>query len=52
MRRAEWNLELTYQARLLSWLDLHPDVQFVLHPSMAPSVPNALGFGVRAEVSF
>jgi len=52
VRRAEWNLELTYQARLLSWLDLHPDVQFVLHPSMAPSVPNALGFGVRAEISF
>jgi porin len=50
VRRAEWNLELTYQARLLSWLDLHPDAQFVIHPGMAPAVRNALGFDVRVEI--
>ncbi len=50
VRRAEWNLELTYQAGLLSWLDIHPDVQFVIHPSMAPSVRNALGFDLRIEI--
>ncbi len=50
VRRAEWNLDLTYQARLLSWLDLHPDVQFVIHPSMAPAVRNAFGFDIRVEI--
>jgi len=50
VRRAEWNLELTYQSRLLSWLDLHPDVQFVIHPSMAPAVRNAFGFDIRVEI--
>ncbi len=50
VRRTEWDLELTYQARLLGWLDIHPDVQFVIHPSMAPAVRNALGFDVRVEI--
>lgn len=49
-RRAEWNAELTYQARILNWLDLHPDIQFVIHPGLAPSVRNALGFDLRVEV--
>jgi porin len=51
VRRAEWNLELTYQAHVLSWLDLHPDIQYVIHPGMNPAVRNALGFDLRVEIS-
>lgn len=51
LRRAEWNLELTYQARLLKWLDLHPDVQLIIHPGMASAVRSALGFDIRVEIS-
>jgi porin len=51
VRRTEWNLELTYQARILPWLDLHPDIQYVIHPGLAPAVPNALGFDIRVEIS-
>jgi porin len=50
VRRAEWDLELTYQARLLRWLDLHPDIQFVIHPGQAPAVRSALGFDLRLEI--
>jgi porin len=52
VNQAEWNLELTYQARILSWFILQPDLQYVIHPNTDPVVNNALAFAVSAEVFF
>ena len=51
VRRAEWNFELTYQAAILSWLGLHPDLQFIVHPGTDPGLRNAFGFDLRVEIS-
>jgi porin len=49
---AEWNLEATYHARIFPWLDLQPDLQYVIHPDTDPSIPDALALDLRVEISF
>ena len=44
-------LESTYQIELTSWLNLQPDLQYVIHPS-GTNVPDALVLGLRTKLSF
>lgn len=44
-------LETTYQIELATWLNLQPDVQYVVHPS-GTNIANALVLGARATLSF
>jgi porin len=60
VRGTETLLELTYQAALTPWLQLQPDVQYVIHPGAGLSNPNnnsrrlqnELVAGVRAITTF
>jgi len=49
---AEKTLELTYLIQLNSWLALQPDLQYVITPNTTPTIPNALAFQLRIEMSF
>jgi porin len=44
-------LETTYQIELSPWLNLQPDLQYVIHPS-GTDIPNALVVGARTTLSF
>ncbi len=50
----EWEvaIELTYRARVASWLYLQPDVQYVANPGSAPGLDDALIVGARMVLSF
>ena len=48
---AETSVELTYRAQLSPWLILQPDIQYIIHPSGNPGIPNATVAGARIEVS-
>lgn len=57
--RGETIIEATYKARLAPWLDLQPDLQYVLNPGAgiptqqsARPLKNDLVFGVRLTVNF
>lgn len=50
--RTEWNIELTHQAQVTSWLSLHPDIQYVIHPDTNPAVRDPLGIDLRVNISF
>jgi porin len=43
--------ETTYQIELASWLNLQPDIQYVIHPS-GTNIENALVLGARTTLSF
>lgn len=45
-------VELTYQANLAPWLQIQPDLQYILHPGASRAVRNALVLGVRSVVTF
>jgi porin len=49
---AETAIEATYVAEVLPWLEVQPDVQYIIHPGTDPTLDNALVAGVRLEVSF
>ncbi|HEY2560064.1 MAG TPA: carbohydrate porin [Caldimonas sp.] len=49
---AEKTIELTYLIQINSWLALQPDLQYIIRPDTAPSIPNALAFQLRFEVMF
>ena len=49
---AEKTIELTYLMQLTKWLALQPDLQYIMHPSTDPTIPNALVFQLRFEISF
>lgn len=44
---AETSYELTYQYKVGATVAIQPDVQYVVHPSSAASIPNALVVGMR-----
>lgn len=44
--------ELTYRLKLAPWLQLQPDVQYILSPSMNPAVADAFVTTGRMEVAF
>jgi porin len=49
---AETILELTYKAHVKDYLNVQPDVQYVIHPASEPHISNAWVLGVRAELTF
>jgi porin len=49
---AEKTIELTYLMQLTKWLALQPDLQYIIHPSTDPTIPNALAFQLRFEIAF
>jgi porin len=50
-RRAETVLELTAQRPIAPWLNIQPDLQYVIHPGWAPGAPNTLVFGLRFSLA-
>ncbi len=51
VENAEWNLELTYILQAAPWLDIQPDIQYVINPNTNPNVMNALAIDLRAVLS-
>jgi carbohydrate-selective porin OprB len=49
---SEWNMELTYLARLSSWLAVKLDLQHVINPNTNPALKNATAFGLRLQIAF
>jgi porin len=49
--RTETAVELSYLIQATSWLAVQPDIQYVIHPDTAPTIPNALVFAVTFEVT-
>lgn len=49
---SEAAFELTYLAPLARWLAVQPDLQYVMHPGVAPSVRYAVVPGLRIALSY
>ena len=49
--RAETVLEFTYSAKLLPYLALQPDLQYIIHPSMDPELDDALALTLRVTAN-
>jgi porin len=47
----ETAIELFYGLQLCDWLNLKPDLQYIIHPGGVGN-PNSLVLGVRTQVSF
>ena len=45
-------LETTYQINLAPWLQVQPDLQYIVHPGGSPRYGNALVIGARTVVTF
>lgn len=52
MHLFEASFELTYRARVLSWLRVTPDLQWIKSPAMNPALADAFVGATRMEVSF
>jgi porin len=50
-RRAETVLELTAQRKLAPWLNIQPDLQFVIHPGWAVGARSTLVAGMRFSLA-
>jgi porin len=50
--RHETGFELYYSIEVLPWLQVTPDVQFIVNPGARRSVENALVLGLRGRVTF
>lgn len=50
-RRSETILELTAQRQLTAWLNIQPDLQYVIHPGWAPGVRSTLIAGLRFSMA-
>ena len=48
----ETAIEAYYNARVLPWLNITGDVQYIMHPGADSSVDNAVVIGIRAQMSF
>ena len=48
---AETSIEATYVFKVSDQLSLQPDVQYIVHPASAPSLPNALVIGLRITLT-
>jgi len=51
VERAETTLEWTYLIPATPWLNLQPDVQYVIDPGMDPALENAVVVGFRVQVA-
>ncbi len=45
-------LEATYQINVSPWLQVQPDLQYIVHPGGSPRYGNALILGVRSVITF
>lgn len=52
VEHTETAIELTYRAEVRPWLFVQPDLQYIINPSMNPSIDNALQVGARVEMVF
>ncbi|WP_421837401.1 carbohydrate porin [Novosphingobium sp.] len=50
-RRAETVLELTAQRQLAPWLNIQPDLQYVIHPGWDQTARSSLVFGLRFSMA-
>lgn len=50
-QRQETVFELTYRAQFNSWLSVQPDLQWIVHPGLDPSLRNAWVGAARLSVS-
>lgn len=50
-RRAETVIELTAQRPLARWLNIQPDLQYVIHPGWVPGTHNVLVAGLRFSMA-
>ncbi len=50
-RRAETVIELTAQRSVAPWLNIQPDLQYVIHPGWAPGAPDTLVAGLRFSLA-
>lgn len=44
-------LELTYLTKVIPWLNIQPDIQYVISPGPNPNTPNALVVGLRTDIN-
>ena len=51
-RRAETVIELTAQRPVTPWLQIQPDLQYVIHPGWDRTIPNALVAGLRISFAY
>lgn len=51
VEHAETVLEATYQVEVRPWLEVQPDLQYVVHPGTDPAQNDALVAGVRVTVA-
>jgi porin len=52
LNRREVIIEATYRAPVSAWLNLQPDLQFLINPGGQLATANALIVGLRGEVGF
>jgi porin len=45
-------LEITYEANLAPWLQVQPDLQYIIHPGGSPRNDDALILGLRTVITF
>jgi len=50
--RAETTIELTYARKVLPWVTVQPDLQYVINPGWVPSRDDALVVGMRFSFAF
>ena len=46
----ETSFELTYRARINSWVTVQPDFQYIVHPNYDPTIKDDLIFGFHFEI--
>jgi porin len=49
--RAETVVELTAQRAITNWLQIQPDLQYVVHPGWNPAADNVLVAGLRFSLA-
>ena len=48
----ETAVELTYRALINDWMQIQPDIQYIINPGADRTLENALVFGIRLELGY
>lgn len=48
---SETVLEFTYLTKVIPWLNIQPDIQYVISPGANPKTPNAFVIGLRTDIA-
>lgn len=48
--RYETDIDLTYHAKINEWLKVQPDIQYIIHPNLDPSLRDDLIVGLHFEI--